>query len=83
MESTKEETVCMWMMDLMQNIAIILYNRNGEKIDAEILEYTDAQIETYEDKYYATLQAIYNTYYTGTVNEKSVSHKKKKQKSRK
>lgn len=73
----------MWMMDLMQNIAIILYNRNGEKIDAEILEYTDAQIETYEDKYYATLQAIYNTYYTGTVNEKSVSHKKKKQKSRK
>jgi len=43
----------------------------------------DAQVETYENKYYATLQAIYNIYYTEAVNEKRVSHKKKKQKSRK
>ena len=80
--NANEETVCMWMMELMQDIAIILYNRN-EKVNVEILEYTDAQIETYEDKYYATLQAIYNTFYTESVNEKSVSRKEKKQKSRK
>lgn len=81
---TNEETVCMWMMELIQNIAFIIYNRSGvEKINGEILEYTDAQVETYEDKYYATLQALYNAYYIKPMDEKRVSHKKKKQKSRK
>ena len=81
---TNEETVCMWMMELIQNIAIIIYNRSGvEKINGEILECTDAQVETYEDKYYATLQALYNAYYIKHMDEKRVSHKKKKQKSRK
>ena len=81
---TNEETVCMWMMELIQNIAIIIYNRSGvEKINGEILEYTDAQVETYEDKYYATLQALYNAYYIKHMDEKRVPHKKKKQKSRK
>lgn len=78
-----EETVCMWMMELIQNIAIIIYNRSGvEKINGEILEYTDAQVETYEDKYYATLQALYNAYYIKPLDEKKVSRKRKKQKSR-
>ena len=31
------------------------------------LEYTDAQAETYEDKYYETVQALYNAYYTSVV----------------
>lgn len=79
-----EKTVCMWMMELIQNIAIIIYNRGGgEKINGEVLEYTDAQVETYEDKYYATLQALYNAYYIKPMNEKKVSCKKKKWKSRK
>lgn len=78
-----EETVCMWMMELIQNIAIIIYNRSGvEKINGDILEYTDAQVETYEDKYYATLQTLYNAYYIKPMDEKKVSRKKKKQKSR-
>ena len=77
-----EATVCMWMMELIQNIAIIIPNRSGvEKINAEILEYTDAQVETYEDKYYATLQSLYNAYYIKPMDEKKVSSKKKKQKS--
>ena len=81
---TNEETVCMWMMELIQDIAIIIYNRSGvEKINGEILECTDAQVETYEDKYFATLQALYNAYYIKHMDEKRVSHKKKKQKSRK
>lgn len=80
---TNEETVCMWMMELIQDIAIIIYNRSGvEKINREILECTDAQVETYEDKYYATLQALYNAYYIKHMDEKRVSRKKKKQKSR-
>lgn len=82
--NTNEETVCMWMMELIQNISIIIYNRNGvEKTNEEILEYTDAQVETYEDKYYATLAALYNAYYVKPIDEKKVSRKKKKQKSRK
>ena len=80
---TGEETVCMWMMELIQYIAIIVYNRSGvEKTNEEILEYTDAQIETYEDKYYATLQALYNAYYIKSMDKKKVSRKKKKKKSR-
>lgn len=82
--NANEETVCMWMMELIQNIAIIIYNRSGvEKINGEILEYTDAQVETYEDKYYATLQVLYNAYYITHMDEKRVSRKKKKQKNRK
>jgi len=81
--NTDEETVCMWMMELIQNIATIIYNRSGgEKINGETLEYTDAQVETYEDKYYATLLSLYNAYYIKPVDEKKVSRKKKKQKSR-
>ena len=78
---TNEETVCMWMMELIQNIAIIIHNRSGvEKINGGILEYTDAQVETYEDKYYATLQALYNAYYIKHMDEKRVSRKKKNRK---
>lgn len=78
---TNEETVCMWMMELIQDIAIIIYNRSGvEKINGEILECTDAQVETYEDKYYATLQALYNAYYIKHMDEKRVSRKKKNRK---
>lgn len=75
-----EETVCMWMMELLQNIAIIIYNRSGIEKNGEILEYTDAQVETYEDKYYATLQALYNAYYIKHMDEKRVSRKKKSRK---
>lgn len=79
--NTNEETVCMWIMELIQNIAIIIHNRSGfEKINGEILEYTDAQVETYEDKYYATLQALYNAYYIKHMDEKRVSRKKKNRK---
>ncbi|MCM1048491.1 MAG: hypothetical protein NC433_08705 [Clostridiales bacterium] len=78
-----EEIVCMWIMEMIQNIAIIICNRNGnEKTNREILESADAQVETYEDKYYATLLALYNAYYVKPINKKKVSHRKKKQKSR-
>ena len=40
----------------------------GEDVDCQFfLEYTDAQAETYEDKYYETVQALYNAYYTSVV----------------
>lgn len=80
---TDEETVCMWMMELMQKIAILLDDRSEGKENAEILDYTNAQVENYEDKYYETLQALYNTYYIEPKDEQKVTRKRKKQKSRK
>lgn len=70
---TREETVCMWMMELVENIATIINNKFGEDVDCQFfLEYTDAQAETYEDKYYETVQALYNAYYTSVVTNKGV-----------
>ena len=67
-----EEKVCMWMMELIENIAIITKNRKAnDETNKVILEYTDAQAETFEDKYYETLQALYNSYYEAPKDEKN------------
>lgn len=67
-----EEKVCMWMMELIENIAIIIKNRKAKvETNKTLLEYTDAQAETFEDKYYETLQALYNTYYEVPKDEES------------
>ena len=50
------------VLSLVATIAV------GEDVDCQFfLEYTDAQAETYEDKYYETVQALYNAYYTSVV----------------
>ena len=52
----------------LADIATIINNKFGEDVDCQFfLEYTDAQAETYEDKYYETVQALYNAYYTSVV----------------
>ena len=63
-----EELVCMWMMELIQNIAIIIGNKDKDKedINEKILGYTDAEAETFEDKYYEVLHSLYNTYYVNS-----------------
>ena len=67
-----EEIVCMWIMELIENIAIITKNRKtNSEINKALLEYTDAQAKTFEDKYYETLQALYNAYYEVAKDEKS------------
>lgn len=67
-----EDQVCMWLMELIENIAIIIGNRNsGEEINTNSLEYTDSQAKTFEDKYYEVLQALYNTYYREPKEKKS------------
>ena len=63
----EENQVCMWLMELMENIAEILRNRKCDDVMIEnLLEYTDSQAETFEDKYYKVLQSLYNTYYRAT-----------------
>lgn len=49
-------------MELIENIAIIVGKRNfHDDVKTNLLKYTDAQVETFEDKYYEVLQALYNT----------------------
>ena len=78
-ENEQDETlVCAWVMELVETISIVIHNiKYTEKTTtAPLLEHTDAQIVTYEDKYYNALQALYNTYY----EIDAVESKKKKQK---
>lgn len=75
-EHSDESVVCAWVMELVEDIAIIVHNREYTSgTESEIqLDYTDATVETYEDKYYEALQALFNTYYTSEPN--NISKKK-------
>lgn len=74
----EEEKVCMWLMELIESISIIIKNRKpDEEINQNPLEYTDAQVETFEDKYYEVIQQLYNTYYQGVIESKSTKKKRK------
>lgn len=67
----EENKVCMWLMESIENIAIIIRNRKADdEITQMPLDYTDAQAETYEDKYYEVLQALYNAYYLEVIESK-------------
>lgn len=73
----EEETVCMWLMELIESIAITIRNRKSdEEINRNPLENTDAQAETFEDKYYEVIQQLYNTYYVSVVENKSKRKKR-------
>ncbi len=63
--SAPEDVVCAWVMELVEDLAIILHNSpyTKKKTLGIELDSTDAQVETYEDKYYEALQMLYNTYY--------------------
>lgn len=59
-----EESVCYWIMELVRNFVVNVHNRFGVSIyDSMIRENsTDAQAETYEDRYYDILYWMYYTY---------------------
>lgn len=61
LDIAQESDVCMWTMELVQQISYLFYEESEST--ENILDYTDAVSETYEDKYYEALQALYNTYY--------------------
>lgn len=53
----EEEKVCMWLMELIEEIALnIRREKSNDEGNTNLLEYTDAQAETFEDKYYEVLQ---------------------------
>ncbi len=62
----EEPVVCAWTMELVKEISLVVHNNpyNQRRTAAPEIDYTDAEAKTYEDQYYETLQALYNTYYT-------------------
>ncbi len=78
-----EETVCYWIMELVENFIVNIHNRFDTTVyDSVIRENsTDAQAETYEDKYYCILYWMYYTYYYMTQEKESTASKPQKVKS--
>lgn len=60
-----EECVCMWMMELVERISgkLQCFNKTFEETCNVEIEWTDAVVKNFEDKYYSALQSLYNTYY--------------------
>lgn len=68
-----ESIVCAWTLYMVNTISIIIHNIKYTKkaIPEPELDYTDAEIVTYEDTYYDALRAMYNTYYSVTKDKGS------------
>lgn len=80
-----EEEVCFWTMELVENIVVNIHNRFGTSIyDSMIWENsTDAQAETYEDRYYDILYWMYYTYCYKAEEKELIEPKSKKVKRKK
>lgn len=58
-----EDEVCGWLMEIIDVIAIIIHNKTIDRDnDLYFEDLTDAQSETFEDKYYETVRTLYYTY---------------------
>lgn len=64
-----EPVVCYWMMDYVLQVALNVHNRFRDGLEGIMFEnQTDAQVETFEDKYYKTLLWLYHTYCAPKAN---------------
>lgn len=61
--SIEESKVCGWMMEIIDAITVIIHNKTIDR-DGDLFheDLTDEQPETFEDKYYETVRALYYTY---------------------
>lgn len=59
----EESEVCGWIMEIVDTITIIIHNKTIDR-DGDLFheDLTDEQPETFEDKYYETVRALYYTY---------------------
>lgn len=61
--SIEESEVCGWIMEIVKAITIIIHNKTIKyEGDLYFEDLTDGQAETFEDKYYETVRALYYTY---------------------
>lgn len=59
--NSEEIETCRWMLEIVFSIVVNIHNRKYEMYTISNT-YTDAQIDTFEDKYYETLLWMYYTY---------------------
>lgn len=61
--AVEEDIVCGWMMEIVDVITTIIHNKIIDREEDLFHEdLTDAQPETFEDKYYETVRVLYYTY---------------------
>lgn len=61
--SIEESEVCGWIMEIVDIITVIIHNKTIERDnDLYFEDLTDEEAETFEDKYYETVRALYYTY---------------------
>ena len=61
--SIEESEVCGWIMEIVDAITVIIHNKTIERDnDLYFDDLTDEEAETFEDKYYETVRALYYTY---------------------
>lgn len=64
-DKAEESNICAWTLLMVKMVSILIHNitYTEKKTNAPELDYTDAEIETFEDAYYDALRSVYNTYY--------------------
>ena len=59
----KEKELCKWILEIVFYITVIAHNKNlGKTEDVWRENFTDANAETFEDRYYETLLCLYYTF---------------------
>lgn len=77
----EEEVVCYWMIEYVLEVALNVYSRFCGGVEGIMFENTtDAQAETFEDRYYETLLWMYYTYYAPKVNTEKMGQTVSKKK---
>ena len=79
------EEVCYWIMELVDNFVVNIHNRFGTSVYDGIMweNSTDAQAETFEDRYYEILYWMYYTYCFKTKEKELIVPKAKMKKQKK
>lgn len=79
LDNAEEKEVCRWMLECVFDITVLMHNRKNRN---EVLRtnLTDAEPETFEDKYLEALYWIYYTYFFESVHKAENNKKIKRSK---
>lgn len=74
-----EKEVCRWVIEIVFCVSTIAHNIGKSDFDDDFFGVlTDADAETFEDRYYETLLTIYYTFENESAETKNKKSKKKK-----
>ena len=69
--SAEEYKACAWVMEIVYAVSqTVIFNKYIEKENvSNMIKESDVIIETFEDKYYQAVQALYNAYYSKSYHQ--------------